>query len=210
MQTINIEGTIRTGKGKTAAKQIRRNNEVPCVLYGGEENVHFSLHTNSFKELVYSPLRYKVMLNIEGKEYEALLKEVQFHPTTDSIEHADFQQLIAGKAVTTTLPVKLVGLAEGVKAGGKLVTKVRRLGVKVLPENLIQEVIVNVDSLEIGKSIRVRDIEAEGVEILNPPSIPVASVIIPRAARSAAAEEEAAAAEGEAAGEDGGEETTEE
>lgn len=199
MKSIVLEGTLRTETGKKAANHLRKTGEVLCNLYGGKENVMFSAPYNSFNPIVYSPDFYQVEVKLDGKSYTALVKDVQYHPVTDQIQHVDFLELVPGKTVVAEIPIVLVGQAAGVKAGGKLVQKLRKLKVKSTPENLVDKVEVNVEKLKLGKSIKVRNITETGFEILNPAPVPVASVDVPRALRgsfkaSSDDEEEAAPA----------------
>ncbi len=207
MKSIVLNGTLRTENGKKAAKNLRNTGEVLCNLYGGTDNLMFSAPYNSFTPIVYSPDFYQVEVKLDGKSYTALVKDVQFHPVTDKILHIDFLELVPGKIVVAEIPIVLVGQADGVKAGGKLVQKLRKLKVKSTPENLIDKVEVNVASLKLGKSIKVRNIKEANFEIMNPSAVPVASVDVPRALRgsfkagSDEEEEEPAAAATEATAE---------
>jgi len=197
MQTVAIEGKSREVFGKKFAKAARRENEIPCVLYGGEKNIHFSAPAKSFKHLIYTPDFKTAEISVDGATYNAILKDVQFHPVSDKLVHLDFVELVPGKQVKVDLPVQLVGVAEGVKLGGALMVKMRRVKVSTTPENLVDTINVNVEELLLGQSVRVSDAEVlEGVEILNPASNPIASVEVPRALKSAEAEEADAAAEG--------------
>ena len=199
MQSIVIQGTAREELGKKSAKAIRRDGGVPCVLYGQSGNVHFSADSKSFKDLIYTPDFHKVELEVAGNKYEAILKDVQYHPLKDTVEHVDFQELTPGRPVITQIPVKLVGNSEGVKAGGKLQLKVRKLDVKVKPEDLVERIEVNVDDLQLGKSMKISQIDTGNIQVMNPPGIPVASCEIPRALKSKASKAEAAAEGAEAA-----------
>ncbi len=204
MKSIVLEGTLRTENGKKVANHLRKAGEVPCNLYGGKENVMFSAPYNAFKPIVYSHEFFQIEIKVEGKSYQALVKDIQFHPVSDKINHIDFLELIPGKTIIAEVPVILVGQAAGVKAGGKLVQKLRKVKVKATPENLVEKIEVNVDSLKLGKSIKVKNIKADNLEILNPGPVPVASVEIPRALRGsvkvdADEEEEVAVAEEAAA-----------
>ena len=208
MEAITIEGKLRSDLGKKANKALRRQELIPCELYGGEENVHFTTTNKSLKNIVYTPYFYKADLQIDGKNYEAIIKDIQWHPLTEAILHVDFIELVKGRAVQTEVPVKIIGTPEGVKTGGSLMLKVRKLKVKSLPELLKDKVEVDVSPLLLGQSFMVRDIADTGMEILTAGSIPVASVEIPRALRSMQALEdeeaaEAAAAAAEAEGEEG-------
>ena len=187
MKAIAIEGTSRELGGKKLAKQIRREGLVPCVIYGGAENVHFSASQTALRPLIYTPDFHKVNITVEGKTYTAIMKKLQEHPVTDAVLHIDFQELVEGRPIFTEIPVRLVGLAKGVKNGGKLMTKMRALKVKILPKNLVSEIEVDVTELEVGKSVRIKDVKAEGIQFINSPATPIASVDITRALRSAAA-----------------------
>ena len=188
MKAIAIEGTVRNSSGKKAAKGIRREGLVPCVIYGGEKNVHFSVSRADLRPLINTPDFNTVSITVEGNTHRTIIKSFQAHPVTDAIMHVDFQELVDGRPIFTEIPVRLKGLAIGVKNGGKLMLKMRTLKVKALPENLISEINVDVTSVEVGKSVRVRSVEIEGIEIMNSPASPIASVDITRALRSAAAE----------------------
>jgi len=204
MNTISIETKSRAGLGKKAAKLSRRTGQVPGVLYGGDEVLHFEAHENTFKDLVYTPDFYTVKLNVDGKEHDAILKDIQFHPVTDRIVHIDFLKLVPGKKVTVDVPVRFNGTPEGVFMGGKLVSKLRKITIKGTPENLVDVIDIDVEHLNLGDSVKVKTIELENLEVMNNPGIPIVSVEIPRAAKSALAEEEEAAAAAAAAeGEEG-------
>ncbi len=207
MQTVAIEGQSRESFGKKYSKAARREGQVPCVLYGGEKNVHFSAEEKSFKHLIYTPDFKVAEINVAGASHKAILKNVQFHPVTDRLIHMDFVELVPGKKVKVDLPVELVGTAIGAKLGGALIMKMRKLKVSTTPEHLVDSIKVNVETLELGDSVRVRDVEkVEGVEILNGLSNPIASVEVPRALKSAEAAVEAATDEGAEAAEPAAEE----
>ncbi len=201
MQTIAIAGNLRTDLGKKATKAVRRNNDVPCVMYGGEENKHFSASAKAFRHLVYTPDFKIVEVTLDGKSYKAILKNVQFHPVSDSILHADFVELVPEKLVRVEVPIKIDGVAPGVKQGGALMLKMRRINIEATPENIVDKVSVDVSHVDLGQSVRVRDIkEMDGVTVLSALSNPIASVEVPRALRSAEASAEEAGAEGAEAG----------
>lgn len=186
MKTITIKGTVRESVGKRSSKDVRKNDAVPCVIYGGEKNIHLSAQTLDLRDLIYTNEFRKAQVEVDGVTYNAFVKDVQYHPVTDRILHVDFQELVEGKKVKTEIPVKLVGSPNGVKVGGVLVQKLRKLKVKTTPDLLSSSIEVDVTSLELGKSIRIRDVKArEGIEIMNSGGIPLASVDIPRALRSA-------------------------
>lgn len=191
MQTFTIDGTPRTEVGKKATKADRVAGRIPCVIYGGNnETVHFTTTLNAVRNLVYTPNFYKVAVNVDGKSYEALLKDIQFHPTTEEILHIDFHQLIPGSKVLAEIPVKIVGSSQGVREGGKLLVKVRKLKVKSTAEALKSHIDADISPLKLGQSIKVKDLPDQGFEIINSPSIPIASIEIPRALRSAGAKAE--------------------
>jgi large subunit ribosomal protein L25 len=183
MKTITIEGTLRSELGKKATRQIRSEGQVPCVIYGGAETVSFYAAATAFKTLVYTAEFQQAEIKVNGNVYKAIIKDLQFDIVTDELTHIDFLELVAGKAVVATLPLKLVGQSPGVKAGGKLVTKMAAVKVKATPDNLREYLEVSIDGLELNENIRVEDIKAEGLEILNSPRIPVASVVMTRQLR---------------------------
>lgn len=201
MTTLVLEGATRN-TGKVNTKALRDQEQIPCNLYGGKENINFSAPANSFAKLIYNPEFFKVEISIDDNKYEAIIKEVQFHPVTDRVQHVDFLELVPGTPVKTEIPIKLEGLAEGVRNGGKLLQKVRRLNVKANPEDFVESIKVDVTNLKLGKSIKVREIDPGNIQVLNSGSIPVASVEIPRALRGKGGaddegEEEEAATEAE-------------
>ena len=208
MESVAIKGNIRTDLGKRASKIARKTDHVPCVIYGGENVVHFTAPVLDFKDLIYTPDFKLVEIEVEGKTYKCILKDAQFHPVTEDLVHIDFLELVDDQPIKVELPVRFKGQAPGVKTGGKLYQKLRTVKIKTTPEHLVDELLVDISGLNLGQSIRVRDIEiTDEMEMMTTPGIPVASVEVPRALRSAEAEaeEEAAAAEGE--GEEGAEST---
>lgn len=203
MNTFTLEGNRRETTGGKASRALRREGKVPCVLYGGDENIHFHVTQMQVRDLVYSPNFYKVNLSVDGVSKEVILKDLQFNPVNDRLEHLDFLELTANRPVVVELPIEFIGTAAGVKEGGKLIPKLRRLKIKALPASLIDKVEVDVTELVLGKSIKVSSIElADDIEIMTSMNLPIASVEIPRALRSEQSEEEealegAATAEGE-------------
>ncbi len=190
MQTIAIEGSLRTELGKKATKEIRREGKIPCVIYGGEKNIHFSAASGDFRHLIYTPDFKIAEINLDGKVVRAVIKSVQAHPVSDAIEHIDFVELVDGQRVKIEVPVKFVGVSPGIKKGGALMQKMRRVKIEVIPEHIIDELELDISNLELGHSSRVRDIKpVEGVTIMTQPATPVVSVEVPRALRSAAAKE---------------------
>lgn len=194
MKSIEINGSLRTETGKKATRELRKSNSVPCVLYGinKDENgnqvaTHFTVTNDGLRNLVYTPHIYVVNLNIDGKVVTAIMKDIQFHPVTDKILHVDFLQIDESNPIVMEVPVKLEGLAEGVKAGGKLALQVRKLKVKALYSAIPERLIVDVTNLGLGKTIKVGELSYEGLQILNAKEAVVCAVKLTRAARGAQA-----------------------
>jgi len=183
MKSVEIIGYNRANLGKSDAKLLREQSLVPAVLYGGTEQIHFAVPMILFRQLVYTASAHTVLLNIEGKLYDAILQDVQFHPVNEMILHADFLLLNADKEVKMEIPVQIEGTALGVTKGGKLNVKLRKLKVVALPANLPDFITVEVSALDLGKTFKVGEVKAEGYKILNAKSVPVVSVDIPRALR---------------------------
>ncbi|KAA6327215.1 50S ribosomal protein L25 [termite gut metagenome] len=199
MKSIEINGTVRSIAARSseksrALKEIRKNSGVPCVIYGGKENIHFTVEDAILRNLVYTPDIYIVNLVIDGQKLTAILKEVQFHPVSDKILHVDFLEISATKPIVMEVPVLLEGLPEGVKAGGKLALQMRKLKVRALYKNIPEKLILDVNDLGLGKTIKVSELSFEGLELLNAKDNVVCSVKLTRAARGlAAADKEKAA-----------------
>lgn len=193
MKTFELKGKGRTDLGKKASKAVRTEDAVPCVLYGGENNFHFTSTNSDLRKLIYSPEVFLVALDIDGKIIKAVMKDIQFHPVTDKILHIDFLEVSENKPVVVEIPVKLSGLAEGVRAGGKMSLEMRKLKVKGLYNQIPENITLDVTSLGLGKSIQVGAVSVDNLEILNAKNAVVAQVKLTRAARGAAA---AAAAAG--------------
>lgn len=189
MKTFKIKGTVRQAVGKKNSKQLRDQDLVPCVLYGGEKVVHFQAHENEFRKVIYTPEVFQIDLEIDGQNYGAFIHDLQFHPVTDKLIHIDFLEIRENVPVRLEIPVRLEGYAKGIQQGGRLKSNLRTLKVKGLSKNLPDEIKIDVTNLNLGESIRVSDIKVEGIEILNAKSVPVASVVVTRAARAAAATE---------------------
>ena len=190
MKTITIEGQLRTGTGKTATRQLRSQDLVPGVIYGGAQEVNFAVKSLALKPFVYTPDFQKVEVKVDGKSYTCILKDLQFDKVTDKLIHIDLLQLVEGKKVSATIPLKFVGASAGVKAGGKLEIRLKAVKVKALPKDLRENIEVDITNLELNANIRVQDIVAGNIEIQNSPRIPVASVTMTRQLK----QEEAAAA----------------
>jgi len=186
MEVVAVQGQIRENLGKSGAKATRRNESIPCVLYGGNENIHFSASFKDVRHLVYTPAFKLADIDIDGKTYRAILKEAQFHPVSEEILHIDFLRLIENHKVKVDIPVRLKGTAAGVKTGGVLQQLLRKVKVVTTPENLVDELSADVSHLQMGQSVRVKDIAtSEEVQILNNPNVPIGIIEVPRALRSA-------------------------
>lgn len=197
MNTITIEAQERQDLGRKSTNALRNEGQVPCVLYGGENNVHFFAPSKSFKPVVYTPDFNVVELAVAGKSYKCVLKDLQFHPVSDALMHLDFIELVDDKKVTVDLPLRFEGLAAGVKAGGKLLAQMRKLKVKALPKDLVSEIKVDVTDLELGKSMKVRELELGDLEVMTSVQTPIVSIEIPRSLRSKQSTEEAGGTEEE-------------
>ncbi len=189
MKTITIEGQIRTEFGKSATRQLRSEEKVPAVIYGGAKEINFAAPATAFKNIVYTPDFMVVEATIDGVKYRCVLKDLQFDKVSDKLIHVDFLELVEDKKVTVTLPLKFTGAPVGVKAGGKLVTKIKSLKVKLLPKYLRENIELDISNLELNENIRVLDVKADNMEIMNSPRIPIASVTMTRQLK----QEEAAA-----------------
>ena len=180
MKTITIEGHLRTDHGKKAARQIRSQENVPAVIYGGAQEVNFYASAKAFKPLVYTGEFQIAEITVDGKKYRCILKDLQFDKVTDALIHLDLLELVDDKKVVATLPLKYVGTSVGVKEGGKLVIKIKSLKVKALPKDLVETINVDITNLALNANIRVEDVKAPGLEIMNSPRIPIASVVMTR------------------------------
>jgi large subunit ribosomal protein L25 len=187
MKTFELKGAVRTDLGKKASKAERVSESVPCVLYGGAENVHFTATASDLRKLIYSPEVFVVDLTVDGKACKAIMKALQFQPVTDKVLHIDFLEVSDKKPVVVEIPVKLEGLAEGVKAGGKLALEMRKLKVKGLYTQIPENIVIDVTPLGLGKSVQVGAVAVENMEILNAKNAVVCQVKLTRAARGAAA-----------------------
>ncbi|MDR1679010.1 MAG: 50S ribosomal protein L25/general stress protein Ctc [Prevotellaceae bacterium] len=187
MKTFELEGSVREQVGKKATKAVRSEDSIPAILYGGKENISFTVTNSNVRKLVYNHEIFAVNLNISGKKYTAVLKDLQFHPVTDKILHIDFLEVSPDKAIVFEVPVKLEGLAEGVKAGGKLTQEMRKLKVKTTYDKIPENLTIDVSELGLGKTIQVGALSFDGLEILSPAMNVVAAVKLTRAARGAAA-----------------------
>ncbi len=201
MKSVTIQGQKRESLGKKEAKKLRQQELVPAVLYGGQSALHFTVPFSELRKLIYTPSVFLIDVDIDGETHKAIMQDIQWHPIEEMVLHVDFMKVEEGKPVKISVPVKLNGLARGVKAGGKLKKNLRLLKVKALAENLPDVIEINITKLGIGQSIKVSDINMENVELLDSKSNMVASVITSRAAKSAMGnlpEDEEETEEGEA------------
>ena len=183
MKSITIKGSERESVGKKATKALRNAGKVPCVIYGGDKPLHFAADELSFKDLVYTPNAHTVVVDLEdGKKYDAVMQDIQFHPVTDSILHVDFYQLFKDKEVTMDIPVRLLGNSPGVRNGGRLLFRKRKLAIKALPDNLPDFFDVDISKLKIGGNISVSTLLKDEFTILHPENTVVVQV---KAARNA-------------------------
>ncbi len=194
MKSIEIKGSVRADLGKKATRELRKNNGVPCVLYGVKKDekglpvaTHFTVTVDGLRNLVYTPNIYLVNLDIDGTVVTAIMKDIQFHPVKDSILHVDFLQVEENKPVLMEVPVQLEGLAEGVRAGGKLALQIRKLKVKANYTSIPERLVIDVTPLGLGKTIKVGELSYEGLELMNAKDAVVCAVKLTRAARGAQA-----------------------
>lgn len=188
MKSITIKGSERENVGKSSTKSLRDAGMVPCVVYGGDKPVHFSAEEKSFKNLVYTPNAHTVVLDLGGKSINAILQDIQFHPTSDKILHIDFFQLNEKKEITMEVPVKITGTSPGVLGGGVLRLNTRKLKVKALPADLPDFVNADISELQMGNKLYVTKLVADKYKLMHPDNTVVAQVRISRAAMKAAQE----------------------
>jgi len=186
MKTFDLKGTLRKELGKKATKQVRKDDLIPCVLYGSGEPVHFTGNEKEYGKVIYTPSSFQINLEIDGTVQPAIMKAIQFHPVSDRPVHIDFIRISEGKPVTVTIPVRLEGFAKGVQQGGKLKLEMRRVTVKGMIKTIPDELLLDVTPVEVGQSIKVRDLFYPEFEILDPKNAVIASVKTTRAAKGAA------------------------
>lgn len=192
MKTVSLSGALRAHVGKKDAKKNRREGKVPCVLYGGKEQIHFQMEEKTFTKIVFTPEVYILNISIDGKEYKAIMQDIQYHPVTDVILHADFLEVLPGKFISIGVPLKLKGTSVGVLQGGKLIQKLRKIRVKGLIEDLPEDIDIDITNLSIGDSIKIRDLKLDKLELLDP-----ANSVIVRVRTARIIEEEVEEEEGE-------------
>jgi large subunit ribosomal protein L25 len=199
MKTIEIKGSLRTELGKKSSKLIRNAEGVPCVIYRKENNIHFHAPEKAFKKLVYTHEAHLVALNLDGEIYNVVLKEMQFHPVSDKILHADFVQIFEDKPVVISVPVSVHGDSVGVIAGGKLSIKRRNLKIKGLPKDLPEFIPVDITNLKIHEGVKVSDLSMDKIEFLDMKKSLVLTIATSRVAQKTEGELEAEAAAAAAA-----------
>ena len=199
MKTVSMSGSLRENVGKKDAKKMRNAGLIPSVVYGGKEQLHIAIPEKDFKHLIFSPEIAFVKIEVDGKVISAILQDIQYHPVSDNILHADFLELIEGKEIVMGVPVNTTGTAPGILAGGKLQTKIRKLKLKALPENMPESVTIDISELNIGQGVKVKEVEVEKATLLNAPNAVVVAVKVTRAAASAGMGDEEEGAEGEEA-----------
>jgi large subunit ribosomal protein L25 len=212
MKSIEIKASLRKETGKKQTKALRNEGKVPCVMYGGDENVHFTASEKDFRRIIYTHDVFELNLDIEGKKYNAILKDVQFHPVTDEILHLDFMEVSENKPAIVDMPVIITGNSEGIRAGGKLRQRRRYLKVKGLLKDLPEHLEIDITDLNIGDFIKIMDLQFNNLELLDPQKAMVVGVSASRLSKGMELEEEGPEAEeGEEAAEggEGGEEEKE-
>jgi large subunit ribosomal protein L25 len=194
MKTVSLSGSLRENVGKKDAKMHRKAFNVPCVMYGGKEQIHFIAEEKALAKIMHTPVAYIFELSVGGVKHNTIVQDVQYHPVTDRMLHVDFMEIIPEKPVTIGIPIRVTGVAPGVLRGGRLIKKMRKLIIKALVQYLPDEIVVSIDGLEIGDSVKVSDMVLENVAFLDPGS----SVILGVRTARAVVEEVAPGAEGAA------------
>ncbi len=182
MKIVSMSGSPRENVGKKDAKMNRKNGKVPCVLYGGEDQIHFLANEKDFKNIIFTPEVCFIDLEINGKQYKATLQDVQYHPVSDNILHVDFLQIIDDKPIIMSIPIKVGGTSPGVLRGGKLAIKMRKLKLKGLADVLPDNIKVDISALDIGDNVKVNSLSVEGVDLLD---VPTSIVVAVKASRKA-------------------------
>lgn len=190
MNTVSLSGALRSHVGKKDAKAQRKQGKVPCVVYGGKEQKHFTLNQIDFKEIIFTPEVNIIKIELGDKTYETILQDIQYHPVTDEVLHADFLELTPGKAVTLAIPVELQGTAPGIIKGGRLLLKLRKLRVRGLIEDIPQHIVLNVSKLDLGKSIKVKEVMNDKLQFLDPANAVIVNVKTARGIADEGEEEE--------------------
>lgn len=186
MEIVAIQGHRKENSGKTASVKVRRNDQIPAIMYksGGGEATQFVIDAPEVRHLVYTPKFKMAEITLNGQTHKAILKDIQFHPVTEKVMHLDFLELMPGVKFKATVPIRFVGQAKGVKDGGKFIPRMRSVSILTTPEHVVDEVSADITAMGLGSTIRVRDIATlKGVEIMNTGAVPIASIEVPRALR---------------------------
>lgn len=190
MKTVSLSGSPRENVGKKDAKKQRREGKIPCVIYGGEKQLHFSVEELSFDRLIFTPNVYIIDLDIDGKKHKAILQDVQYHPVTDKVLHADFMEVTDDKPIIIGTPVHLTGTSVGVMRGGKMIHKMHRVTVKGFIADIPDFIDVDITDLDIGGSTKIRDLELDKLETLDPPNGVIVRVKMARVVEEETEDEE--------------------
>ena len=199
MKTVSLSGSSRENVGKKDAKKHRREGNIPCVIYGGEKQIHFTTNEIKFDKVIFSPEVFLITVDIDGKQYQTILQEVQYHPVTDKVLHADFMELVPGKEISIAIPVNLVGVSPGVIAGGQMIKKMHKVRLRGLIEHLPEYVDVDISKLTIGGSIKINDITLENLTMLDPSNSVIVRVKMSRTVVEDEIDDEDEEGEGEGA-----------
>tara|TARA_E500000331_G_scaffold358488_1_gene425783 strand:- start:7601 stop:8281 length:681 start_codon:yes stop_codon:yes gene_type:complete len=209
MKTLAISANLRKGTGKADSKALRNQGNVPCVLYGGEKQVCFYAHENDFRNLVYTPDVFIIEIDIKGEKYKAVMQDLQFHPVTDNLLHIDFLEVFDDKEVTVTIPVHLTGNSVGIRNGGILSFRRRKIITRAIPGNLPDYIEVDIEDIGIGQSVYIKDLRVDEYTFLSPDNAVVVGVRTARNVIEETEDEEEGEEEGEATeGEEGAAEGT--
>lgn len=187
MEIIELQGHRKENSGKVEAGKIRRNGQVPAVMYksGGGESIQFTLESSEVRPLVYTPKFRIAEISLNGSTYKCIVKDIQFHPVSEEVLHLDFLELVPGTKFKASVPLRFSGTAPGVKEGGKFIPRMRTINIMTTPEKVVDEVHADITAMQLGDTLRVRDITAlEGVEITNASAVPIASIEVPRALKA--------------------------
>jgi large subunit ribosomal protein L25 len=199
MKKVSLSGSLRENVGKKDAKKHRREGNIPCVIYGGEKQIHFTTNEIKFDKVIFSPEVFLITVDIDGKQYQTILQEVQYHPVTDKVLHADFMELVPGKEISIAIPVNLVGVSPGVIAGGQMIKKMHKVRLRGLIEHLPEYVDVDISKLTIGGSIKINDITLENLTMLDPSNSVIVRVKMSRTVVEDEIDDEDEEGEGEGA-----------
>ena len=183
MKSVSLDGIARVKLGKSFSKEMRKNGQVPCVIYGGAKDspIHIGIESKHLKKVIFTPNVYKLNISVENESYETIIRDIQFHPVNDEIIHVDFLKLKEGKLVSLEIPVKLTGNSIGVLNGGKLNLVMRKLIVRALPNHIPDDIEIDISEMRIGHSKRIEDIDLDNIEFLHPNSLVVVAIKTARA-----------------------------